>query len=195
MIASIPVMPPEPESFGLLYAENLAAARRLARSLVPADAADDIVSEAFTRVLEASCAGRGPDGAFRPYLLAAVRNLARDWRAGKAREVPAPPGPRAVRVPGAGELAVRAEERRMVRRALGSLPPRWRAVLWQTEVEDRTPGELAAAAGMTPNAVAQLAFRARVGLALAWQAERGDQERDTGPVPALRLLAERKRSA
>lgn len=188
-------MPPAPDSFGLLYAENRAAARRLARTLVPSDAADDIVSEAFTRVLEASRAGGGPDGAFRPYLLAAVRNLARDWRAARAREVPAPRDPRAVRVPGAGELAACAEERRMMRRALASLPPRWRAVLWQTEVEDRTPAQLAAVSGMTPNAVSQLAFRARIGLALAWQAERGTQERDTGPVPALRLLADRKRSA
>lgn len=178
--------------FAELYAEHLPAARRLALALVPAHAADDIVAEAFTRVLARQRAGAGPDGAFGPYLRAAVRNLARDWLSERKRVIPAPVDPRAVRVPAAGDLAVAAEERRMTLRAFESLPPRWRAVLWQTEVEGRTPAELAQVSGMTPNAVAQLASRARVGLAVAWQRERGTQERVTGPLPALARLAEKK---
>ena len=47
--------------------------------------ADDIVAEAFARVLAAIRAGGGPDHAFRPYLLAAVRNLANDWIAARRR--------------------------------------------------------------------------------------------------------------
>jgi RNA polymerase sigma factor (sigma-70 family) len=187
-VATMPLMP----EFADLYAEHLPAARRAALALVPADAADDIAHEAFARVLARQAAGGGPDGAFRPYLLAAVRNLARDWLAERRRTVPAPLDPRAVRVPGAGELVTAAEERRMTRRAFGSLPARWRAVLWQTEVEGRTPAELGQASGMSPNAVAALALRARLGLALAWQRERGTQERLTGPAPALVRLAERK---
>lgn len=180
------------EPFAALYAEHLPAARRVALALVPADAAEDIVSEAFTRVLARQQAGQGPDGAFRPYLLAAVRNIARDWLAERKRVAPAPIDPRAVRVPGAGDLVTAAEETAMTRRAFESLPARWRAVLWQTEVEGRTPGELARASGMNPGAVAQLAWRARIGLAIAWQHERGVQERITGPAPALVRLAERK---
>ena len=180
------------EPFAVLYAEHLPAARRVALALVPADAADDIVAEAFTRVLARVRAGCGPDGAFRPYLLAAVRNLARDWLAERRRTAPVPVDPRAVQVPGAGDLVTAAEEQAMTRRAFDSLPPRWRAVLWQTAVEDRTPAELARTSGMTPNAVAQLAVRARTGLALAWHRERGGQERVTGPVPVLSRLAERK---
>jgi RNA polymerase sigma factor (sigma-70 family) len=183
-------MPDDP--FAALYAEHLPAARRVALALVPVDAAEDIVAEAFTRVLARQLAGGGPDGAFRPYLLAAVRNIARDWLAERRRTVPAPLDPRVHRVPGAGELVTAAEEAAMTRRAFESLPDRWRAVLWQTEVEGHTPGELARAAGMTPNAVAQLAARARIGLALAWHRERGTQERITGPSPALVRLAERK---
>jgi hypothetical protein len=121
-----------------------------------------------------------------------VRNLARDWLAERRRVAPSPIDPRAHRVPGAGELVTAAEEAAMTRRAFESLPGRWRAVLWQTEVEGRTPGELAQVSGMTPNAVAQLAARARIGLALAWHRERGTQERITGPAPALVRLAERK---
>ena len=150
------------------------------------------MAEAFTRVLTRMAAGGGPDGAFRPYLMAAVRNIARDWLAERGRCAPAPIDPRAHRVPGAGELVNAAEELAMTRRAFESLPPRWRAVLWQTEVEGHTPAELAPAAGMTPNAVAQLAARARIGLALAWHHERGTQERITGPAPALVRLAEKK---
>ena len=182
---------PAPDFAGL-YAEHLPAARRVALALVPAHAAEDIVSEAFARVLARQAAGGGPDGAFRPYLLAAVRNIARDWLAERGRCTPVPVDPRSVRVPSAAELVMAAEETAMTRRAYASLPPRWRAVLWQTEVEGRTPAELAPAAGMTPNGVAQLAARARVGLARAWQRERGTQERVTGPLPALVRLAERK---
>lgn len=177
--------------FAALYAEHLPAARRAALALVPAHAADDIVAEAFARVLARQAAGGGP-GAFRPYLLAAVRNLALDWLAERRRAVPAALDPRAVRAPGAGELAVLAEERRMARRAFEALPPRHRAVLWQTEVEGRAPAELGPASGMSPNAVAALAWRARLALARAWQRERGDQERVTGAPPVLARLAERK---
>lgn len=180
------------EPFAALYAEHLPAARRAALALVPADAAEDIVAEAFTRVLARQAAGGGPDGAFRPYLLAAVRNIARDWLAERRRAVPVQIDPRAVRVPGAGELVTAAEELAMARRAYESLSARWRAVLWQTEVEGRTPAELAPSVAMTPNAVAALAFRARLALAQAWQRERGNQERVTGSPPALVRLAERK---
>ena len=174
-----------------LWAQHQPAARRAAMALVPADAADDIVSEAFARVLAASARGQGPRE-FRPYLLAAVRNLARDWLADRRRQVPVPdPEPRDP-APGAGEEAARAEELAMVLRAFSRLPQRWRAVLWQTEVEGRRPAELAQEAGMTPNAVAQLAGRARAGLAQAWERERGGQMRDTAPLPALRRLAARK---
>lgn len=183
---------PDAVPFASLYVQHLPAARRTALALVPVSEAEDIVSEAFTRVLAAQSRGGGPSGAFRPYLLAAVRNLARDANAARGRVVPVPDDPRMVLVPSAGELASRAEEQRMTARAFASLPARWRAVLWQTEVEERSPAELARVSGMTPNAVSQLAGRARAGLAVAWQRERGTQERYTGPVPALRILAERK---
>jgi RNA polymerase sigma factor (sigma-70 family) len=183
---------PAAEEFATMYAEHRPAARRTALSLVPADVADDIVSEAFTRVMARMAAGGGPRGAFRPYLLAAVRNLARDWLEERRRTVPAEIDPRAVRVPGAGELVTAAEELAMTRRAFGSLAPRWQAVLWQTEVQGYSPAQLAGSWGMSPNALAQLAARARIGLAEAWQRERGPQERITGPAPALVRLAEKK---
>jgi RNA polymerase sigma factor (sigma-70 family) len=172
-----------------LWAEHQPAARRVALALVPPDAADDIVAEAFARVL-AAMARSGPPRAFRPYLLAAVRNLARDWLSDRYRETSAA-DPWGAPSQGADVAVVRAEELAVVGRAFDSLPARWRAVLWQTEVEGRLPAELAAVSGMSANAVAALASRARTGLALAWERERGGQMRDTAPLPALRKLAAR----
>jgi DNA-directed RNA polymerase specialized sigma24 family protein len=46
---------------------------------VPSDVADDIVAEAFARVLAAIRSGGGPSQTFRGHLLTAVRNVANDW--------------------------------------------------------------------------------------------------------------------
>jgi len=62
-------------AFAQLYERHERAARRMARQLSasPHDV-DDLVAEAFARVLDMLSAGRGPDSAFRAYLLTAVRN-------------------------------------------------------------------------------------------------------------------------
>src|ERR1700693_2368493 len=75
----------ESRSYEKFYVGHPPAARRLALSMVPPDVADDIVAEAFARVLAAIRAGGGPDHAFGPYLLAAVRNVANDWIAARRR--------------------------------------------------------------------------------------------------------------
>jgi hypothetical protein len=55
-------------------------------------------------------------------------------------------------------------ERTYAARAFRQLPDRWRDVLWMTEVEGAGPAEIAPRLGLTPNAVAVLAHRAREGL-------------------------------
>ena len=63
------------DAYGDLFERHVDAARRLARQLAgPADA-DDLVSDAFTKVLTVLQRGGGPDLAFRAYLLTAVRRL------------------------------------------------------------------------------------------------------------------------
>jgi hypothetical protein len=52
----------------------------------------------------------------------------------------------------------------MIVRAFLDLPERWRSVLWLTEVEGIPPREAGVLLGLTPNAAAQLAVRARAGL-------------------------------
>lgn len=161
-----------------LYAEHTPAARRLALSLVPAHAAEDVVAEAFTRVVSAVRRGRGPRGPFRPYLLAAVRNQASDFYSGRHRLVPVPdiePGP----APSPEQLCAEHEDARLAVRAFATLPERWQWVLWATAVDERAPAELAAEAGMSANGISQLASRAREGLRQAYLNEH--VRRDLGP--------------
>src|SRR6476469_7012307 len=61
-------------AFGPLYDRHVGAARALARQLTrDPNEADDLVSEAFAKVLSVVQAGGGPDVAFRAYLLTALR--------------------------------------------------------------------------------------------------------------------------
>ena len=168
-------------SYGELYVEYAPAARGLALSMVPPDVADDIVAEAFARVLAAIQAGGGPDHAFRPYLLAAVRNLANDWIAARRRvtvigDLGEEAGDRSALLTSgfSGDAETEAEARaeaRLIVRAFSRLPERWRRVLWQLEVEGKAPAEVAPVFGLSGNGVSALAMRAREGLRQAYLQE------------------------
>ena len=168
-------------SYGELYVEYAPAARGLALSMVPPDVADDIVAEAFARVLAAIQAGGGPDHAFRPYLLAAVRNLANDWIAARRRvtvigDLDEEAGDRSALLTSgfSGDAETEAEARaeaRLIVRAFSRLPERWRRVLWQLEVEGKAPAEVAPVFGLSGNGVSALAMRAREGLRQAYLQE------------------------
>ena len=150
-------------------ADLIAAARWLASQIVktPADA-DDVVAETFARVLSALRNGNGPAEAFRPYLLTVVRRVAIDLVSGQRRQIPTDDGD----MPDPGEPfddpMVADLERSLITRAFWSLPERWRAVLWHTEIDESRPAEVAAQLGLSANAVAVLRRRAREGLKLAY---------------------------
>src|SRR6478752_1857548 len=63
------------DAYGALFARHVDSATRLARMLVGGPDSDDLVSDAFVKVLNVLLAGGGPDVAFRAYLLTAVRRL------------------------------------------------------------------------------------------------------------------------
>jgi RNA polymerase sigma factor (sigma-70 family) len=157
-----------------LYTEHMPAARRLALSLVPPDAAEDIVAEAFTRVL-ATAQRRGAPLVFRPYLLAAVRNTARTWHT-RSRRLVLVPDPEPEAATAADDQLEEREDARLARRAFDTLPARWQAVLWATAVEETPVAELATTWGMAPNTISQLASRAREGLRQAYLAEHLDTD-------------------
>jgi hypothetical protein len=63
---------------------------------------------------------------------------------------------------------MREAEQSMAVRAFRSLPERWQAVLWHTEVEDESPSEIAVLFGLDANGTRVLASRAREGLKQAY---------------------------
>src|SRR3954451_11180573 len=156
------------DAYGELFARHVESARRLARQLAGSSDADDLVSDAFTKVLLVLQRGGGPDLAFRAYLLTAVRRLHVDRiRAGsRLRPVddlaPFDPG-----LP-FHDTAVEGFDNAAAARAFASLPERWQMVLWHTEVEQQKPADIAPLLGMSANSVSALAYRAREGLRQAF---------------------------
>jgi len=62
----------------------------------------------------------------------------------------------------------RLAESTLISQAFSSLPERWRTVLWQVEVEGERPAVVAPHFGLSANATAALARRARDGLRAAY---------------------------
>jgi DNA-directed RNA polymerase specialized sigma24 family protein len=139
----------DPDAYGELTARHADAARRLAALLVPPADLEGLVAEAFAKVRLALQRGAGPDLAFRPYLLTAVRRLHLD-------HAPAAPQP-------AGSPADAAAAR-----AFTSLAEPWRMVLWHTEVEGQGTEQVAGLLGQSPDTVPALVARAQEGMRIAW---------------------------
>lgn len=166
-----------------LYRRHAAAVRRYARTCCrDAHTADDLTAEVFARVLQAVRRGHGPEHAVRAYLLTTVRRVAANWTQSAKREhlvddfaVFAALAARTSEVsdddtldPGADVRAMHEAEQSMAMRAFRSLPERWQAVLWHTEVEDESPSEVATLFGLDANGTRVLASRAREGLKQAY---------------------------
>lgn len=149
-----------------------AAARRISSSFD----SDDLVQEAFTRTLTAIRKGMGPTGPFRPYLYAAIRNIAASWaRRGDAEPVEETPE---VADP-TSDFSTASLDKVLAARAFRTLPDEWRTVLWYADVEDMGSKEIAPLVGISPGAVASLTYRAREGLRRAWiQAHISDSPAD-----------------
>ncbi len=155
-------------AYGDLFARHRDAANRLARQLVRGPDADDLVSEAFAKVLTVLQGGGGPDVAFRAYLLTAVRRLHVDkMRAGAKVQTS---DDMSFYDPGVPfqDTAVAAFESGAAAKAFATLPERWQLVLWHLEVEGQKPADIAPLLGMSANSVSALAYRAREGLRQAF---------------------------
>ncbi|WP_107471354.1 sigma-70 family RNA polymerase sigma factor [Streptomyces monashensis] len=174
-----------------LYRRHADAVRRYARTCCrDGHTADDLTAEVFARMLQAVRGGSGPEHAVRAYLLTSVRRVAANWTRSARREhlvddfaVFAQQASRSSEVPddtssigsfgagldlGADVRAMREAEQSMAMQAFRSLPERWQAVLWHTEVEDESPSEVAVLFGLDANGTRVLASRAREGLKQAY---------------------------
>ncbi|TLS41611.1 sigma-70 family RNA polymerase sigma factor [Streptomyces montanus] len=174
-----------------LYRRHAESVRRYARTCCrDAHTADDLTAEVFARMLQAVRGGSGPEHAVRAYLLTTVRRVAATWMKSAKREqlvedfaVFVAQAARVDEVAdgtaalgtfgtgldlGADVRAMHEAEQSMAVRAFRSLPERWQAVLWHTEVEDESPSEVATLFGLDANGTRVLASRAREGLKQAY---------------------------
>lgn len=166
----------DPDAFGVLWSRHAAAGGAAARQFASIADPEDIVSEAYLRVLRTLQNGGGPTEAFRPYLYRTIRNVALDWR-DKTNSISLEVAPELEDIDSDPETVT--TERSIAARAFRTLPDRWQAVLWYLEVEGMDPAEVAPLLQLAPNAVSALGVRAREGLKKAWlQAHVSEQ-----PVP------------
>ncbi len=154
--------------YALLYERYRAEALRIARRQVGPDEAQDLVQETFACVLRAVQNGGGPTEDVAGYIFRTLRNLRID-RGGQrefATEDVESAGPAGLWVvPDTSEEVL---DRGLVADAFAELPPRWREVLWLTEVEGVGPSELSEKMGIKATAVSTLSLRARAGFRSAW---------------------------
>ena len=155
-------------AYGTLFERHRTAAERLSRQLVSGPGADDLVSEAFLKVLGVLQRGGGPDEAFRAYLLTAVRRLHIDGIRSSKRERSTDDEAELDRAVEFVDPAAMEFDRGAAGEAFRSLPERWQLVLWHLDVEGQNPAEVAPLLDMAPNSVSALAYRAREGLRRAY---------------------------
>ncbi|MBH1936999.1 sigma-70 family RNA polymerase sigma factor [Streptomyces sp. AV19] len=170
---------PGADSYALLYRRHADAVRGYARSCCrDVHTAEDLTNEVFAGTLQAVRRGAGPDTAVRAYLLTTVRRVAAAWAKTARREqlvedfavfaVSAGSAGEDDDTPGAEVHAMRQAETSLAVQAFRSLPERWQMVLWHTTVEEEPPSQVAPLLGLSANATAVLAHRAREGLRQAY---------------------------
>ncbi|MET9855171.1 sigma-70 family RNA polymerase sigma factor [Streptomyces sp. NPDC006450] len=173
-----------------LFRRHSDAVRRYARTCCrDGHTADDLTAEVFARTLQAVRGGAGPDQSVRAYLLTTVRRVAAAWAKTAKREhlvedfalfaeqasgsgdgtvgLPGRAGDDTLEL-GADVRAMHEAEQTLAMQAFRSLPERWQAVLWHTTVEEASPSAIAPLFGLSANATAVLASRAREGLKQAY---------------------------
>ncbi|CAM5497656.1 hypothetical protein SAVIM338S_03552 [Streptomyces avidinii] len=170
-----------------LFRRHADAVRRYARTCCrDGHTADDLTAEVFARTLQAVRGGAGPDQSVRAYLLTTVRRVAAAWaKTAKREHLVEDFALFAEQASGAGDgggglagddtlelgadvRAMHEAEQSLAMQAFRSLPERWQAVLWHTTVEEASPSAIAPLFGLSANATAVLASRAREGLKQAY---------------------------
>lgn len=133
----------------------------LRRSLPDASVADDLLQEAYLRLLRAGFEAES-EAHRRNYLFRIATNLIRDHyrRRGVATE-------ELTETPGPDDHRRRTELRTDVGQALAELKPRDRQMLWLAYVEGFEHREIASALGLQTSSLKSMLFRARARLAAA----------------------------
>jgi RNA polymerase sigma-70 factor, ECF subfamily len=158
------VLAMDEDAFRVFYEQTSRALwAYLSRATGDPEAANDLLQEAYYRVLRARVSFE-TEAHRRHYLFRVGANLLRDRRRRPLREVALPePGQER---PGMSENSLPAAiaARRDVSRALESLRPRDRDLLWFAYAQGMTHSEIAASLGVKSASVRMLLFRARAKL-------------------------------
>ena len=164
-------------AFGELFRRHSAPAWRLAQA-VTADRDSAVVAfkDGFVRSLRDGRRARRAAPAFRPQVLAAVYRAAIDQTFDRTGR---PAAPR--RAPAEGPEAALADA------AFRSLPERWRAAVWLSEVEQLDTDRIAAVLSVSATVAEQLIGRGRRGLAGRYAQARHEVPEHVGEV--LRAIA------
>jgi RNA polymerase sigma factor (sigma-70 family) len=165
-------------AYSALFVRHHPVALAVARSVARPEHAEDVAAEAFARVLSLLREGRGPGLAFRPYLLATVRNVNLNVIRSTKRETLVGDHSEIENLDALDDGVDAWLENNAISRAYKRLPRRWQTVLWLTAVEKRSNEEIAQQLGIKPNAVAAVAFRAREGLRESYLADHLQQVAD-----------------
>ncbi len=156
-------------AYSVLWQRHSPVAIRTARRATSKADPEELVSEAFMKVLKAIKNGSGPSDNFRAYLLTAVRNVAATVGSSADNQIQDQLEDHshsdALLVDDHQDNIV---EKMLTVRAFRTLPTRWQEVLWFRDVEDLSVNQVAKIVGMSPNSVTQLITRAREGMKQAW---------------------------
>lgn len=175
-------------AYAQLYGLHRSAAVRYAGSFVRGVDIDDVVNEAFAKIMSRLEEGAGPEENFRAYLLTTVRSIAVDHHRRLGRETRVGDFSDGDLVPPVSDGADRHAEAATIREAYLSLSERWREVLWRTTVVEEPIDVAAKAMGTNRNALSVMAHRAREGLRQAYLAQHIDGMSDESCRPFLRDL-------
>jgi len=154
-------------AYGVLYRRNYRVACAVARHASTGLDVEDVVSEAFMKVLGAIIRGSGPRYGFRAYLMASIRAVAATRGVQRAVWSPAD-------VPDLADPddALEKVEDRLdsmaVWAVLEQLPERWQPVLRLAALEDRSPAQIGAQLGISANNASAILYRARKRMRELW---------------------------
>lgn len=158
----------EPAAFGELWSRYQGWAHHVARQATSRFDAEDIVQEAFAKVLTSLRNGNGPRTGFSHYLRTTIRNVAATWG---TREARATLVPLTAETPG-GSCRFEVADLGELEQPFRSLPVRWQHVLVLTVLQELPLAEAAPILGLTVGGATALAARARAGLRAALAAAR-----------------------
>lgn len=157
-------------AYGELWSRHVRVAITVARRVTHDFEASDLVSEAYTRILQAIRNGSGPREEFRGYLTTSIRAVAASWGRGMRTAVALDSVPEPFMDDERLNAIDDLDTNHRVVTAFQALPERWRTALWYSTVEGRSNAEIGKILDLKPSAVAMLTLRARAGLRKEWDA-------------------------